>query len=207
VKARKFYDTSPENINNISGYRSFFIRRRQVHKKYKEKRMATVTHKGNPIKLEGKLPSVGEKAPEFHVIKQDLSEAKLADFSGKVKVLVALPSLDTPVCQKETREFNQKVAGMKDTVLVVISGDLPFAMKRFCSTEGIENVVTGSQYRDMNFSKTYGTHIVEGALIGLSARAVFVVDKDNTVRYVELVPEIGQEPNYDTVIDAVKKLI
>lgn len=169
--------------------------------------MATVIHKGNPVALEGSMPGVGQKAPDFKVVKDDLSEVSLDSFAGKVKVLVGVPSLDTPVCQKETREFNQKLAGMKDTVVLVISGDLPFAMKRFCSTEGIQNVVTGSQFRDMSFSKNYGVHIAEGGLKGLSARAVFVVDKNNTVQYAELVPEIGLEPQYDKTIEAVQKLI
>lgn len=169
--------------------------------------MATVTHKGNTIRLDGNLPAVGQKAPDFKVVKDDLSEVGLDAFAGKVKVLVALPSLDTPVCQKETREFNQKLGEMKDTVVLVVSGDLPFAMKRFCTTEGLKNVVTGSQFRDMGFSHSYGTFITEGALKGLSARAVFVVDKDNTVQHVELVPDIGGEPDYDKTAEAVKKLV
>ncbi len=169
--------------------------------------MSTVLLKGNPIRLEGKLPATGDKAPAFHFIKQDLSQGALSDYSGKVKVILAVPSLDTPVCARETREFNVKLSGMKDTVVLVLSGDLPFAMKRYCAAEGVENVVTGSQYRDMNFSKAYGTHVAEGALAGLSARAVFVVDKEDVVRYVELVGEIGQEPNYGSAVDAVKQLI
>lgn len=169
--------------------------------------MASVTLKGNPIRLEGSLPQAGQPAPDFKVIKNDLSEVGLKDFAGKVKVLVAVPSLDTPVCQKETREFNQKAAGIQDTVVVVVSGDLPFAMKRFCTTEGIDNVITGSQFRDMNFSKNYGTHIAEGGLAGLSARAVFVVDKNDKIAYTELVPEIGQEPDYDRILSEVKKLV
>jgi thioredoxin-dependent peroxiredoxin len=183
-----------------------FARRRA---KYQEipQFMASVTLKGNPIRLEGSLPQAGQPAPDFKVIKNDLSEVSLKDFAGKVKVLVAVPSLDTPVCQKETREFNQKAAGIQDTVVVVVSGDLPFAMKRFCTTEGIDNVVTGSQFRDMNFSKNYGTHIAEGGLAGLSARAVFVVDKNDKIAYTELVPEIGQEPDYDRILSEVKKLV
>ncbi len=169
--------------------------------------MASVTLRGNTVQLEGKLPQPGEKAPNFKVVKDDLSEVSLDSFQGKVKVLVAVPSLDTPVCQKETREFNQKLGAMKDTVVVVVSGDLPFAMKRFCTTEGIANVVTGSQFRDQQFARAYGTLIAEGGLKGLSARAVFVVDKDNTVQYSELVPDIGSEPNYDAAGQAVKKLV
>lgn len=167
--------------------------------------MATVTLKGNTINLEGNLPKVGDLAPDFRLVKQDLSEVSLKDFEGKVKVLVAVPSLDTAVCAKEAREFNEKFASRTDAVVIVASGDLPFAMKRYCAAEGVENVVTGSQYRDMNFSRAYGTHIGEGGLQGLSARAVFVVGKDNKVTYTELVPDIGQEPNYSAVVEAVDK--
>ena len=121
--------------------------------------MATVTLKGNTLQLEGEMPAVGAKAPDFKVVKDDLSEVGLKDFAGKVKVLVAVPSLDTAVCQKETRTFNEKAASINDTVVLVISGDLPFAMKRFCSTEGLANVVPGSQFRDMGFSKAYGNRL------------------------------------------------
>ncbi|MBR29790.1 MAG: lipid hydroperoxide peroxidase [Spirochaetaceae bacterium] len=167
--------------------------------------MATVTLKGNPIRLEGNLPEVGAQAPDFKVVRDDMSEASLKDFSGKVKVLVAVPSLDTPVCATETKKFNEKLAGDSDVATIIVSGDLPFAMKRFCISEHVDGVVVGSQFRDMAFSRSYGTHIAEGGLQGLSARAVFVVDKNDKVAYTELVPEIGQEPDYDKVLDAVKK--
>ena len=168
--------------------------------------MAQVTLKGNPFQLAGEMPKVGDAAPDFKVVKDDMSEVTLKDFAGKNKVLVAVPSLDTPVCQKETREFNAKASGMKDTAVIIVSGDLPFAMKRFCSTEGLSDVVTGSQYRDFSFSKSYGTHLAEGPLAGLSARAVFVVDKNDKIVYSELVPEIAQEPEYDRILEAVSKL-
>ncbi|MCB1166322.1 MAG: thiol peroxidase [Leptospiraceae bacterium] len=167
--------------------------------------MATVTLRGNPIKLEGNLPEVGAQAPDFKVVRDDMSEASLKDFSGKVKVLVAVPSLDTPVCATETKKFNEKLSGQSDVATVIVSGDLPFAMKRFCISENVDGVVVGSQYRDMSFSRAYGTHIAEGGLQGLSARAVFVVDKNDKVVYTELVPEIGQEPDYDKALDAVNK--
>ncbi|MCZ8343686.1 MAG: thiol peroxidase [Leptospira sp.] len=171
--------------------------------------MASVTLKGNPVPLEGELPKVGDKAPDFKVAKQDLGEVSLKDFTGKVKILVAVPSLDTSVCAIETKKFNEKVAKETEIVTLIVSGDLPFAMKRFCSTEGIDSpsLVTGSQYKDFSFSKNYGTHIAGGPLAGLSARAVFVVDKSDTIRYVELVPEIGSEPNYDTILAEARKLI
>ena len=168
--------------------------------------MAQVTLKGNPVNLEGQIPQAGQNAPDFTVIKDDLSTASLKDFGDKVKVLVAVPSLDTGVCAKETREFNQRANDLSNAVVLVVSGDLPFAMKRFCETEGLQNVVTGSQFRDFNFSKAYGTHIADGGLKGLSARAVFVVGPDNKITYSELVPEITQEPNYDAVLSAVKQL-
>lgn len=168
--------------------------------------MATVTFKDSTINLEGTFPRVGDSAPDFKVIKQDLSEVGLGDLSGKIKVLIAVPSLDTPVCAKETREFNVKLGGISDAVGLVISTDLPFAQKRFCGAEGIENVMTGSQFRDFNFSKAYGTHIPTGPLTGLSARAVFVVDKSNKISYIELVPDIGAEPDYNKVLEEVKKL-
>lgn len=171
--------------------------------------MAQVTLKGNPVPLEGSIPKPGDKAPDFKVAKQDLSDISLKDLAGKVKILVAVPSLDTPVCAIETKKFNEKVAKENGITTLIISGDLPFAMKRFCSTEGInsENLITGSQFKDFSFSKNYGTHISDGPLAGLSARAVFVVDKDDVVRYTELVPEIGSEPNYDTVLAEAKKLV
>ncbi|TGN18919.1 thiol peroxidase [Leptospira idonii] len=170
--------------------------------------MASVTLKGNPISLEGNLPQAGDKAPDFKVAKQDLSEISLKDLSGKVKILVAVPSLDTPVCAIETKKFNEKVAKESAITTLIISGDLPFAMKRFCATEGIqsENLITGSQFKDFSFSKNYGVHIASGPLSGLAARAVFVVDKSDVIRYVELVPEIASEPNYETILAEAKKL-
>lgn len=169
--------------------------------------MASTALRGNPVNLSGELPKVGDKAPDFSLIKQDMSTTTLGDYAGKVKILVAVPSLDTPVCAKETKEFNQQVAGMTDTVAIVVSGDLPFAQKRYCAAEGVENVVTGSQFRDMNFSKAYGTHMVDGPLQDLSARAVFVVDKEDKISYVELVPDITKEPDYDTILAEAKKLL
>ncbi len=170
--------------------------------------MASVKLKGNLISLEGNLPQAGDKAPDFKVAKQDLSEISLKDLSGKVKILVAVPSLDTPVCAIETKKFNEKAAKESAITTLIISGDLPFAMKRFCATEGIqsENLITGSQFKDFSFSKNYGVHIASGPLSGLAARAVFVVDKSDVIRYVELVPEIASEPNYETILAEAKKL-
>jgi thiol peroxidase len=169
--------------------------------------MASTHFKGNPLELEGNFPAVGTKAPDFKVLLQDLSEVGLAHFAGKIKVLLAAPSLDTATCAKETREFNVKLSDFKEVIGIVVSSDLPFAQKRFCAAEGIDNVITGSQFRDFNFSKTYGTHIPTGPLTGLSARAVFVVDKNDMITYTELVPEVGSEPDYDKALEAIKKLV
>lgn len=168
-----------------------------------------VTLKGNPVSLEGDVPEVGSKAPDFLLAKQDLSDVSLKDFQGKVKILVAVPSLDTAVCAIETKKFYDKVGNDSRIVALVISGDLPFAMKRFCSVEGIQSdsLVTASQFRNFSFSKAYGTHIADGNLQGLSARAVFVLDKQDIVRYVEVVPEIASEPNYDAILARAKELV
>ncbi|GBF50864.1 thiol peroxidase [Leptospira ryugenii] len=170
--------------------------------------MASVTLKGSPIELEGSIPKAGDKAPDFKITKQDLSELSLKDLSGKVKILVSVPSLDTAVCAIETKKFNEKAAKEADIATIIVSGDLPFAMKRFCTTEGIDspNLITGSQFKDFSFSKSYGVHMSSGPLAGLAARAVFVVDQSDVVRYVELVPEIAKEPNYETILAEAKKL-
>ncbi len=169
--------------------------------------MGQVNLKGKPISLEGIVPKVGDEAPDFVIVGEDTAEYSLRAFSEKVKVLLAVPSLDTPVCAKQTRIFGEQLGAMPDVKLITISGDLPFAMKRFCTTEGLKNVFMGSQYRDMNFSKTYGTHITEGGLKDLSTRAVFIVDEKDIVRYVELVPEITEEPDYNKAMEAVKNLL
>ena len=153
--------------------------------------MSNVTFKGETIQLSGSLPQVGQVAPDFCLVSQDLTEISLKDFSGYVKLLIAVPSLDTPVCAKETQLFHEKVGNMQNVKAIVVSGDLPFAMKRFCTTASTPNMIPASQYRDMNFSKSYGTHIEEGLLRGLSARAVFIVDTNDKVAYTELVPDIA----------------
>ena len=170
-----------------------------------------ITHqvnlKGQAIKLGGKLPQTGEEAPDFNLIDQDMASLTLQSFSEKIKIILAVPSLDTPVCALQTRIFNEKMGKQNEVAIIVASGDLPFAMKRFCSTEGITNVFVGSQYRDMNFSKAYGTHILEGGLQELSARAIFIIDKNNIVQYIELVPEIINEPDYAQATKAIEKLL
>ena len=162
--------------------------------------MATVTLKGNPFKIVGNLPAVGSTAPDFRLTNSDLQDVGLDAFAGKRKVLALVPSLDTSVCAAETREFNERAPSLPNTVILAISADLPFAMKRFCATEGIQNVVPLSMMRGRNFAKDYGTLLTEGPLEGISARAIVVLDVDNRVIHTELVPEITQEPDYDAVL-------
>lgn len=162
--------------------------------------MATITLRGNPVETSGELPAVGSTAPDFSLLKQDLTRVSLKDFPGK-KVLNIFPSIDTPVCATSVRKFNQLVADKGVTVLA-ISEDLPFALKRFCGAEGIEKVVPLSAFRS-SFGKDYGVELKTGPLAGLCSRAVVVLDENNKVVYAEQVPEIGQEPNYDAALAKV----
>ncbi len=165
--------------------------------------MATVTLKGNPFQTIGELPAVGSQAPDFQLANAALEDVGLDAFQGKKKVLSIVPSLDTPVCATSTRAFNEKAAGKENTVVLVISADLPFAQKRFCTTEGIDDVVTLSLVRGKNFAKDYGVLITEGPLAGMCSRAVVVLDENNKVVYTEQVPEIAQEPDYDKALAAI----
>lgn len=164
--------------------------------------MATVTLKGNPIHTSGELPAVGARAPDFRLVAGDLSDASLATWRGKRKILNVVPSLDTAVCATSTRKFNERAGGLANTVVLVISGDLPFAQKRFCTTEGLQNVVPLSMMRSKDFARDYGVLLQDGPLAGLAARAVLVLDADDRVVYRQLVPEIGQEPDYDAALRA-----
>jgi thiol peroxidase len=166
--------------------------------------MAQVTHKGNPIHTSGELPKVGGKAPDFKLTAGDLKDVGLADYKGKKKILNIVPSLDTPTCATSTRKFNESAGKLANTVVLVISADLPFASKRFCTVEGLSNVVPLSLMRDKGFAKDYGVLIQDGLLAGICARAVVVIGEDDTVRYTQLVPEIGQEPDYDKALAAAK---
>ena len=166
--------------------------------------MANVTLGGNPITVGGNFPKKGDAAPEFTLTAKDLKDAGLKDFAGKRKVLNIVPSLDTPVCAKSTRVFNEKAGALPNTVVLVISADLPFAAGRFCTAEGIDNVVTLSTLRGGDFKKKYGVDIESGPLKGVTARAVIVLDGNNKVLHSELVPEIKQEPNYDAAFAALK---
>ncbi|MEM6630160.1 MAG: thiol peroxidase [Bacteroidota bacterium] len=170
--------------------------------------MSFVTLKGQKFSIKDDLPGVGMKAPDFTFVKDDLTESSLIDdYEGQVRVIIAVPSLDTGICQIETRKFNEELSKRSGVIGIVISKDLPFAQSRFCTAEGIENVTVGSDYRYSDFINEYNTEILSGPMKGLSARAVFVIDKDDTIQYSELVPEIAQEPEYDQALAVVDKLI
>ncbi len=167
-------------------------------------RAAAITLKGNPMTLIGGELKAGDKAPEFTLKANDMSDKTLADFAGKVKIISVVPSLDTPVCDTQTRKFNEDAGSLDGVVVLTVSVDLPMAQKRWCGAAGVENVVCLSDFKDHSFGKAYGVRIKE---VGLLARQVMVVDKDDTIQYVELVPEVAQEPNYDAALTAVKGLV
>ena len=164
--------------------------------------MATTKFKGNDVHTVGELPKVGSKAPDFQLVAGDLSTKSLADFAGKKKILSINPSFDTGVCQKTAHAFNEKVAGRGDTVVLLVSADLPFAQKRFCEADGLKTSVTLSSFRS-DFGNTFGIKQTDGPLQGLLARAVLVLDETNLVKHAELVPEITTEPNYDKALAAL----
>ncbi|HRY99490.1 MAG TPA: thiol peroxidase [Bacteroidales bacterium] len=163
-----------------------------------------ITHlKGNPVNTSGDMPARGESAPEFNLTATDLSLRTLADFKGKKVVLNIFPSLDTGVCAASVRRFNALASGLQNTVVLCISRDLPFAHNRFCTTEGLQNVVSLSEMRSLDFGQDYGLRMIDGPLAGLLARSVLVLDALGRVVYTELVPEITQEPDYDSAIAAL----
>jgi len=167
--------------------------------------MAEITLKGNAIHTNGDIPKTGDKAPDFKLTGTDLSDVSLKDFKGKKVVLNIFPSLDTEVCANSVRKFNAEAGDMDNTVVVSVSKDLPFAHNRFCSTEGLDNVVSTSEMRpDSTFSEDYGLQIVDGPMAGLMARTVVILDENGKVTYTELVPEIAQEPDYASAIKALK---
>ena len=168
-------------------------------------RNGAVTMRGNPLTLVGNELNIGEPAPDVEVLDNDLNPVNLSNYKGKVCIVSTVPSLDTPVCDMETRRFNQEAADLgPDVAILTISTDLPFAQKRWCGAAGVDKVVTLSDHRDATFGEAYGVLIKE---LRLLARAVFVVDKEGIIRYYQLVPEIADEPNYDAVIGAVKELV
>ena len=167
--------------------------------------MATVTLHGNEVHLEGALPEIGSVAPDFTLVDRDLNDATLGTFGDARKLLSILPSLDTPVCAKSSIQFNQEAEKLDGkSVVLVISSDLPFAMTRFCTDQSAERLVTLSAMRSRQFARDYGVLIADGPLAGITARAVVVLDSGNKVVYTELVPEIGDEPNYAAAITALQ---
>ena len=155
------------------------------------------------VNTTGNLPAVGSAAPDFSLTGVDLKEHSLKDYAGKNIVLNIFPSIDTGVCATSVRTFNKRAAEKSDTVILCISKDLPFAFKRFCAAEGIDQVVSLSDFRNKGFSKNYGVEMTDGGLAGLHARCVVVIDKQGNVKYTEVVPTIGQEPNYDAALNAI----
>ncbi|GGH15871.1 thiol peroxidase [Paenibacillus segetis] len=170
-----------------------------------QERASVATFKGNPITLIGPELKVGDTAPDFKLIKNLLEEVSLQDYAGKIKLISVVPSLDTGVCDAQTRRFNQAAADLgEDVVILTVSVDLPFAQARWCGAAGIESVITLSDYKENSFGKDYGVLIKE---FKLDHRAVFVLDKDNTIRYVEYLNEMSEHPDYDKPVAAVKELL
>ena len=166
--------------------------------------MAKITLRGNPIHTGGELPQVGAKAPDFVLTGNDLKDVSLEHFAGKKKILNIVPSLDTAVCATSTRRFNEDAGKLANTVVLVISDDLPFAQKRFCTTEGLTNVVALSELRNRDFGAAYGARITDGPMAGLLSRAVVVIDEHDKVVYTEQVPEIAHEPDYVRALAAAQ---
>lgn len=170
-----------------------------------QERTSVATFKGNPITLIGPELKAGDPAPDFRLNKNLLEEVTLQDFAGKVKLISVVPSLDTGVCDAQTRRFNEEAAGLGDNVVILtVSADLPFAQARWCGAAGVDRVITLSDYKDNSFGTSYGVLIKE---FKLDQRAVFVVDQENTIRYVEVLNEMTEHPNYDKPIEAVKSLL
>jgi thioredoxin-dependent peroxiredoxin len=170
-----------------------------------EERTGIITMKGNPLTLMGKEVKVGDFAPDFEVLDNDLSPVKLSSFRGKICVISSVPSLDTPVCDMETRRFNKEAGKLNtDVQILTISMDLPFAQKRWCGAAGVDKVVTLSDHRTASFGTAYGVLIKE---LRLLARSVFVVDREGILRYIQMVKEISEEPDYEVIIDAVTPLV
>ena len=166
--------------------------------------MANVTFKGNPITLLGNEVKVGDKAPHFTVLANDLSPVTLEDSKGTVRIISVVPSLDTGVCDQQTRRFNEEAANLEGVTILTVSVDLPFAQKRWCGAAGIERVQTLSDHRELSFGEAYGVAIKE---LRLLTRAVFVIDKNDQVTYVEFVPEATNHPHYEAAIDAAKSAL
>ncbi|WP_322550021.1 thiol peroxidase [Flavobacterium psychraquaticum] len=162
--------------------------------------MATITLGGNPIHTSGDLQKVGTKAVDFSLVNTDLGTSTLADFSGSRVVLNIFPSIDTGTCAASVRKFNEKASAMQNTKVLCISRDLPFAQKRFCGAEGLENVINLSDFKEGSFGKNYGLEITDGPLAGLHSRVVIVIDENGTILHTEQVGEIADEPNYEAAL-------
>lgn len=167
-------------------------------------RKGAITLKGNPVDLAGPALKAGDAAPDFKLQAQDLSDVTLANSAGKTRIIATVPSLDTPVCHKETKLFNEKVAGLANVQVLVVSMDLPFGQKRWCGAEGVSNVTALSAHRCCGFGESYGTLIKGGPLDRILARAIFVVDPNGKIKHVEYVKEVAEEPNYDAALAAAK---
>lgn len=165
--------------------------------------MPQITLRGNPVEVRGALPQRGAAAPALRLTDKSLAEVGLDTWAGKRKVLNIVPSLDTPTCAKSTRHFNQDASALENTVVLVVSADLPFSASRFCTVEGLDNVLTLSTFRNPEFLDAWGVHMVSGPLRGLTARAVVVLDENDRVLHSELVPEIAQEPDYTAALAAL----
>jgi len=163
--------------------------------------MATIKLKGNPIQTNGNLPKIGDQAPDFDLINDELAHVSLNDYKGQNVILNIFPSIDTPVCAQSVRTFNKRASEKGNTKVLCVSKDLPFAQKRFCGAEGIENVQTLSDFEGKSFSDTYGVTIAEGAFKGLMARAIVAINPEGKVVYTEMVDDIVNEPNYDAVLE------
>ncbi|WP_140937791.1 thiol peroxidase [Sphingobacterium lumbrici] len=162
--------------------------------------MSQVKFKGSPVNTKGTLPQVGSKAPDFSLTGGDLSQKTLGDFAGKKLILNIFPSMDTGTCAASVRKFNEKASGLENTIVLCVSKDLPFAQGRFCTAEGLENVVSLSEYKNSNFSDAYGVKFIDGPLEGLLSRAIVVLDEHGNVIYTEQVEETVEEPNYDAAL-------
>jgi len=165
--------------------------------------MAAITLKGNLINTSGVLPALNSSAPDFLLTKSDLVDVSLKDFSGNNIILNIFPSIDTSVCAASVRRFNLEAGKLTETKVLCISGDLPFAHNRFCTAEGLKNVITLSELRKKEFGEKYGIRLIDGPLAGLLARAIVIIDKNGKVKYTQLVPEITQEPDYEKALAAV----
>ncbi len=166
--------------------------------------MAKITLGGNETQTSGDLPAVGSDAPDFNLVSKDMSEKTLASYHGQQVVLNIYPSIDTGVCAASTKKFNEEADKLQNTRIVCVSRDLPFALNRYCEAEGIKNLDNLTNFRDGgDFGSSYGVEITDGAFKGLNARAIVVIDGEGKVKYTELVPEVGQEPNYEAALSAL----